>query len=367
MDQDRIFQLALHFIPGIGNVLVKQLISYCGSAESVFSAPKSQLLKIPGIGPASANAIRTQKPLQKAEDELEKTGREGVHLLFHHDKPYPHRLKHIHDAPSLLYHKGNTDLNAHKIVAIVGTRQATSYGKALTETLVEGLVPHGALVVSGLAYGIDIQAHRAALKYGLPTLAVLAGGLDKIYPAAHKGTARDMQISGGILTEQCLGTVPEPPKFPARNRIIAGLADAIIIVEAAKRGGALITAEMANDYNRDVFAIPGEVGRKYSEGCNNLVKKNKAHLLTGISDLEYIMNWDKEDTQTSPVPLSLDHLDPDEKKVMAELENGTQVAQIDQLSWSTQIPVNKLASVLLTLEFQGLVKALPGNNYKRVK
>ncbi len=367
MEQDRIFQLALHFIPGIGNVLIKQLISYCGSAENVFSRPKSQLLKIPGIGPASADAIKAQKPLQKAEEELQKAAREGVKLLFHHDKEYPYRLKQIHDAPTVLYCKGSTPLNTNKVVAIVGTRQATPYGKALTKRLVEGLVAHDALIVSGLAYGIDIHAHRAALECNLPTIAVLAGGIDRIYPASHKGTALDMQATGGLLTEQPFGTVPEPPKFPARNRIIAGLADAIIIIEAAKRGGALITAEMANDYNRDVFALPGEVGQKYSEGCNNLIKKNKAHLLTEISDLEYIMNWDRNDTSITQQPACLDHLKPEEKRVMEELETGNQMAQIDQLSWSTQIPVNKLASVLLTLEFQGLVKSLPGNNYKRVK
>ena len=324
-------------------------------------------MKIPGIGKASANAILTQKPLHKAEGELEKAEKEGVRILFHSDKEYPYRLKQIHDAPTLLYFRGNTSLNAGKVVAVVGTRKATAYGRSVTDKIVEGLAPHNPLIVSGLAYGIDIHAHKTALKHQLPTLAVMAGGINKIYPAAHKNTARDMQVSGGIITEQVFDTVPEPPKFPARNRIIAGLADAIIIIEAAKRGGALITAEMANDYNRDVFAIPGEINRKYSEGCNDLIKKHKAHLLTDIADLEYIMNWDSDDHKDQKTPLNLDALNEEEKRVMEELEKCHQAAQIDKLSWSTQIPVNKLASVLLTLEFQGLVKSLPGKNYEKVK
>ncbi|TRX52447.1 DNA-protecting protein DprA [Fulvivirga sp. M361] len=364
MDQNRLCQLALHFIPGIGNFLVRQLISYCGSAENVFKANKSRLLKVPGIGEVAANSILNQKPIQKAEEEFKRAEEEGVTILLYTDEQYPYRLKQIYDAPAVLFIKGNAQLNAAKIVAVVGTRKATEYGRSITKDLVTGLTEHNALIISGLAYGIDIQAHKTALKCGLPTLGVMAGGINKIYPASHRSTAYEMQDNGGIITEQSFDTTPEPPKFPARNRIIAGMADAIVVIEAASKGGALITAEMGNEYNRDVFAVPGEVGQTYSVGCNNLIKKNKAHLLTGISDLEYIMNWDKGSAvEQAPQP-DLTSLNQDEKMVLQELDKYKKGTQIDKLSWSTQIPINKLASVLLTLEFQGWVKSLPGKNYK---
>ncbi|ELR73799.1 Rossmann fold nucleotide-binding protein Smf [Fulvivirga imtechensis AK7] len=366
MDQKRLAQLALHFIPGIGNYTVKQLISYSGSAENVFKSTKAKLLKIPGVGPATAEAILNHRPFERAEEELQLSEKHNTRLLLYSDKDFPNRLKHINDAPSLLYYQGNADLNAKKVVAVVGTRNATRYGREFTEKLIEGLEKHDVLVVSGLAYGIDIQAHKSALKHQLSTVGVMASGMDFIYPALHKNTAREMTSQGGLLTEHSFGTKPEPPKFPARNRIIAGMADAIIVVEAARKGGALITAEIANSYSRDVFALPGEVGQPYSEGCNNLIKMNKAHLLTAVDDVEYIMNWEKEDAekqeQHSAHDISL--LNDDEKLVFLQLQEYQQPILIDNLSWQTQLPVSKLASILLNLEFKGLVSALPGKSYK---
>lgn len=365
MDQNRLSQLALHFITGIGNFTVKQLISYSGSAENVFKLPKARLLKIPGIGPATADAILRHKPIEKAEEELRKAEDNNTRLLLYSDKDFPVRLKHINDAPSLLYYKGNADLNAKKVVAIVGTRNATSYGKEFTEALLEGLKSHDALVVSGLAYGIDIQAHKCALKSGMDTVGVMASGIDYIYPSIHKATATQMTEQGGLLTEHRFGTKPEPPRFPARNRIIAGMADAVVIVEAAKKGGALITAEIANSYNKDVFAVPGDINNAFSAGCNNLIKMNKAHLLTGIKDLEYIMNWEQgSSNEEAPPPVDLSLLDNEEKLVFSELSKHKQPILIDNLSWQTQLPVSRLASVLLNLEFKGVVSSLPGKSYK---
>ena len=257
MDQNRLSQLSLNFIPGIGDFLIKQLVSYCGSAENVFTWPKGKLLKIPGVGEASAKAIIHQRPIQKAEEVLKRAEKEGVKILLHTDKEYPYRLKQINDAPAVLFVKGDVQLNASKVVAIVGTRKATEYGRSVTQKLIAGLKEHNALIISGLAYGIDIQAHKTALRLEIPTVGVMAGGINKIYPSVHKTTAFEMQKNGGIITEHPFDVVPEPPKFPARNRIIAGLADAIVVIEAAEKGGALITAELSNDYNRDVFAVPG--------------------------------------------------------------------------------------------------------------
>ncbi|MEO0554294.1 MAG: DNA-processing protein DprA [Bacteroidota bacterium] len=364
MESNRVAQLALHFVPHIGNFLIKQLISYCGSAERVFKAPKNKLLKVPGIGDVAANAILKQRPLERARAEFEKAQKDDVKILFHSDKDYPTRLKQINDAPSILYVKGVNNLESNKMVGIVGTRNATDYGKSFTSELVESLMAHKVIIVSGLAYGIDIEAHKSAIKNELPTIGVMAGGINKIYPSAHRKVAEDMQLTGAIITEQSYDSVPDAPKFPARNRIIAGLCDVIIVVEAASKGGALITANIANDYNRDVFAVPGDLNRKYSEGCNNLIKQNKAHLLTGIQDIEYIMNWDASDQVPKQSVLHLDLFNDQEQSVIETLRDQNEGVHIDKLSWVTQIPVNNLASILLALEFQGHIKSLPGKKYK---
>jgi len=363
MDQNRLSQLALNFIPGIGSYSIKQLISYCGSAEAVFKTNKRKLLKIPGIGPTAADLIINQKPFEKAETELTRADKEGVEVLLYTDKAYPQRLKHINDAPTLLYYKGNADLNKTKVVSIVGTRKATSYGKEFTEHLVNELKAHDALVISGLAYGIDICAHKAALSNELDTVGVMASGINIVYPSVHREVSQKMLTQGGLLTEHSYDVKPDPHKFPARNRIIAGLADAVVIVEAAKKGGALITAEVANGYNRDVFAVPGNIGEAYSEGCNNLIKSNKAHLLTGIKDIEYIMNWEASQNTHSKA-LDLSGLAQPELTVVKHLTEHKNGILLDNLSWQTEMPVNQLASILLNLEFKGFVNSLPGKRFK---
>ena len=365
MDQERLFFLALHFVPGVGNFLVKQLVSYCGSAEHVFKQSKARLLKIPGIGEVTAQSINHGKTLSHAENVYRKAEREDTAILFYTDKAYPHRLKAIEDAPSLLYVKGNINLNTSKALAIVGTRLATAYGKEQVEQLVEGLKPHGALIISGLAYGIDIHAHKQAMKFGLPTVGVLGSGMDVIYPASHKDTARKMTNQGGLITENHFGTKPDAHNFPARNRIIAGMCDALIVVEAAEKGGALITAEIANSYNKDVFAIPGNLGHPFSEGCNKLIKINKANLLMSVKDLEYIMNWNpKIEPRDKQLNLDLPRYDPNEQTVIKALQEKKSPATMDELSIKTGFAQGLLASLLLSLEFKNAVVSLPGKMYK---
>ncbi len=362
MDQERLSFLSLHFIPGIGDFLVKQLVSYCGSAEQVFKTPKGKLLKIPGVGEVSAAAIKNGQSFQDAEREFRKAEKEETEILFFTDKKYPQRLKSIEDSPSLIYYKGNQSLNPIKTVGIVGTRQATDYGREMVDKICRDLVPHQPVIVSGLAYGIDICAHKQALKHGLCTLGIMGSGMDVMYPAAHKDTARKMINQGGLLTENRFGTKPDAHNFPARNRIIAGLCDALIIVEAAEKGGALITANIANSYNKDVFAVPGNIGHSYSEGCNKLIKTNRANLFDSVKDLEYIMNWSSDAKSTTP-EMDISSFEPDEQTVIQILKDKKGPMMVDELTIRAAMNPSKLASLLLTLEFKNIVKALPGKMF----
>jgi DNA processing protein len=365
MDQNRLSLLALHFVPGIGDYIIRQLVSYCGSAEKVFKTSKGRLLKIPGIGDVTADVILKGNPFKLAEYAAEMAARESVNLVFFTDRNYPSRLKQVNDSPSLLYTKGNIDFENSKTVGIVGTRRSTDYGKNCVEELVAGLVGHGALIISGLAYGIDILAHKYAVKNNLPTIGVMGSGIDMIYPASHKDTVEKMIKSGGIITENPFGTKPDAHNFPARNRIIAGLSDALIVVEAAEKGGALITADIANSYNKDVFAYPGNVGRSYSEGCNNLIKSNKATLITSIKDLEYTMNWTVgKETRQEKRGNALSAYEPDEQTILTILMENNGKLTIDELSWRSSISVSHLAAILLGLEFKGIISSLPGKVYK---
>lgn len=366
MDEEKIYQVALSMVPGIGDINAKSLLSYCGSASGVFRCSTGKLSAIPGIGYITANAIKGYRDFSAAEKVVAQCLKSNVEIFFYTDKNYPNKLKQAPDGPIILYFKGKADLNQQKIVAIVGTRRSTSYGREFVDQLVADLREHRALIISGLAYGIDIQAHRAALNNRLPTVGIMASGLDIIYPGSHTATAHEMLKTGGLISENRLGVLPDAHLFPARNRIIAGMADAIIVIEAATRGGALITAEIANSYNRDVFAVPGNLDRNYSSGCNNLIKNQKAHLLTGIQDLEYIMNWEKgnKELRKSIRDINWESLSEDEAAIVRILMDQPEAVLIDELSWRSQIPINKLAVSLLNLELQGIVKPLQGKKYK---
>ncbi|WP_216688780.1 DNA-processing protein DprA [Hymenobacter siberiensis] len=375
MTNDTLFhELALTLLPGIGPQLTRQLMSYGGAAKTVLTMPPGKLRRIPGVGAATV-AILTgnarEAAFRKAEMDLRKAEKEGVEILFYTSKRFPSRLKQIADAPAILYYQGTADLNAPKIVALVGTRQATDYGREQTERIVRGLLPHQPLVVSGLAYGIDIMAHRAALQEGLDTVGVMATGLDIIYPAAHRKTAEKMREQGGLLTEFPFGTPPDRYNFPARNRIIAGLSDGTVVVEAAIKGGALITAELALSYDRDVLAVPGNLGSAASEGCNTLIKSNKAALYQEPLDLEQLLNWDAALHQSGkfkPAPsYSADDFTVEEFALISVLAAATgREAQMDDLAWKAQLAIHAVASLLLGLEFRGVVRALPGKKFALV-
>ncbi|UYZ60023.1 DNA-processing protein DprA [Hymenobacter latericus] len=366
-DTSLLSEVALTLLPGIGPLITRNLISYCGSAEAVLQAPQAKLLKIPGVGPGTVTALRNNAAaLGKAEQILRRAEKDGVQLLYYTRPNYPTRLRPVPDAPVLLYYLGTADLNHPRSLAVVGTRQATDYGREQTEKLVRGVAGYQPLIVSGLAYGIDIIAHRAALQEGLPTIGVMATGLDIIYPAAHRRTAEKMVEQGGLLTEFPFGTQPDKYNFPARNRIIAGLTDGTVVVEAARKGGALITAELALEYNREVLAVPGRLDQAVSEGCNHLIRNQQAVIYTSPADVEQVLNWDGALHHTPPVP-ALDPADfsADEFKLVQILQAHKE-RQIDELSWEAQLPINQVSTLLLGLEFRGVVRALPGKKFALV-
>lgn len=360
-------QIALTFIPGIGDILGKKLIAVCGGEEAVFTESRKALLKADRVGQRIVNSIIDHRlqALDFAEKEIEFITRYKIRTLFYTDKDYPARLKECIDGPMMLYYKGSADLNHSHIISVVGTRRATHYGKDICEKLIEGLKSTNVLVISGLAYGIDTCAHKTALEKGLNSVAVLAHGLDRIYPQQNKSLAERMLHQGGLLTDFPSGTNPDRENFPSRNRIIAGLSDATIVIEASMKGGALITAEIANSYNRDVFSVPGNVGNYYSEGCNFLIKTNRAALLQSAEDVKYIMGWG-EPIQKKVVQRKLMiELSLDQEKIISVLEENGE-ASIDKLCQETSISPSMAANALLSLEFDGVIKTLPGKIYKLV-
>jgi len=366
MNLAKMYQIALTLLPKVGDVSAKKLIAYCGGAEAVFKESKKNLLLIPGIGSVIANSIVSQDLLSAAEFEMTFMDQNNIKPIYFLDDDYSFRLKQCGDAPILLYTQGTIDLNAKKIISIVGTRRATDYGKHSTEGIIEGLSDFDdVLVVSGLAYGIDIAAHKACLKYNVPTLAVLAHGLDRIYPQLHSQVSKEIQKQGGLLSDFMSGTPPNRENFPKRNRIIAGLADATLVVEARKKGGALITADIANSYSRDVFAVPGRVGDVNSEGCNNLIRRNQAALVQSSADIGYLMNWDKEvpKNESKQGSLFLD-LDRDEQEVMGILASKEKL-NMDMIALQAKLSIPIIMQVLLQLELKGLVRTLPGNLYAK--
>ncbi len=359
-----IYPIALTKIKGIGPRTARRILTHTENLEDLFSYSKRELMQIPGMRESAADAIRSRTYLQDCERELEFIDKHQIQALWVEDEQYPQRLKQCDDAPLLLYYKGNGNLNAKKVISIVGTRHSTPYGQRLCEDFIRQLDQNGdILIVSGLAYGIDACAHRLALKNDIPTVAVLGHGLDRIYPASHRELASRMLNRGGLLTEFASNTLPERTNFPMRNRIIAGLADVTVVVEAAIKGGALITAEIANSYHRDVCAFPGAIYDKSSEGTNYLIKTNRAHMIRHVQDLEYLMNWDISKEQAGQQLELGFKLEKDQEKVLALIHDAGQLG-IDQLIEKLEWPQSKLALVLLELEMQSLVHALPGKMYK---
>jgi DNA processing protein len=362
------YQVGLTLIEGIGDVHAKSLLAYCGSAKEVFSQKKAHLLKIPGIGEYLARSIvNSTTVLQRAEQEVKFIQKCKITPLFFNDDNYPVRLKYCADSPIMLYYKGNADLNKEKIIGIVGTRKPSEYGKEKTIELVKELKSTNAIIISGLAYGVDIWAHKTALDEGLETVGVLAHGLDRIYPQLHDKIAKKMINCGGLLTDFMSETNPDAVNFPKRNRIVAGLCDALVVVESKRQGGSLITATIANSYNKDVFALPGRSGDPLAEGCNGLIKQNKASLIENAADLLYAMQWEEKNKKVSGAKQTtlLLNLSEEEKIVLKAFDHKEQL-QIDELSHVTQMPISKIASVLLQMEFSNIIKSKPGKMYARV-
>ncbi len=368
MEDEKLYQVALNLIPKIGDVNSKILISYCGSAKGIFHSKKAQLLKIPNIGKKIADAITNQAVLSESEKILLTCEKQEIKIKHYTDSDYPARLKQIADSPNILYLKGSGIILPDRTVAIVGTRNATMYGKDMSAKIASACKSLNATLISGLAYGVDIHAHRAGLAANVPNIAVLAGGLDSIYPSAHKKTAEEIQENGLLISENPPGTQAQAHFFPARNRIIAGLSDAVVVVEAAIKGGALITANIADSYDKPVFAVPGDLDHQYSEGCNYLIRNQKAYIYTGAEDLIYHLNWDIDGRAPKPSDKKTlpQGLNEDETKICELLLRTAEGVAIDELAWKSQISINKLASILLTLEFQGTVKSLPGKKYQLV-
>jgi DNA processing protein len=358
-----VHKIALTLIKGVGPLHAKNLLLKFGSAEAVFSATKSQILNIEGIGEGRANAIISTNAVKQAEQHLDFIEKHNIDVLFYGDENYPKRLRNCYDSPLVLYYKGTSNLNHPRIVSVVGTRKATSYGKQLCKQLIEVLKPYDVIVVSGLAHGIDSAAHKESLNYQVPTVGVLGHGLDRIYPAVHKELTLKMVHNGGLLTEFLPGTIPDRENFPKRNRIIAGIADVTVVVEASLKGGALITAEIANSYNKDVYAFPGRINDEFSEGCNFLIKTNRAGLINDPKDLIYYLGWDDKPVVKAPQQVQLPiNLSKEEQCLMQALQN--QPLGIDDLCFALNLPQSKLAMHLLTLEMQGFLICLPGKIYK---
>lgn len=362
-NEDLLYQVALTLIPSIGPVHTKALVEHFGEAKRVFTAKIKEFLPIDGMTEAKVNAIKSFEDFTEAEHEIAFIEKYKIHPLFITGKNYPQRLLHCYDAPPLLYYRGNADLNTSKVISIIGTRDNTDYGKHFTDKLVEELKEHNVLIVSGLAYGIDAAAHKAALKNGLKTVGVLAHGLDILYPAHHKAMAREMTQQGGLLTEFRKSMKADRHNFPRRNRIVAGMADATVVIETAIKGGSMITAGLANGYNRDVFAVPGRINDEKSEGCNYLIKSNRAILLTETQQLLETLGWEKRKT-TRKIQKELFIELSKEEQVIVDILKEKDLVHIDELYLKSALSSSTVAAAILTLELQNVIASLPGKLYK---
>lgn len=359
------YRIALSLLPGIGPVAARALLQHCGSAKAVFHEKRKALQKIQGVSYARIQKALKSPVLEQADKELHFIARNKIKVLWYEDEDYPRRLRHCGDAPVLLYFRGECNLNAEHCIAIVGTRSSTQYGEQTTRQLIDGLIPYQPLIISGLAFGIDICAHQAALASELPTVGVTAHGLDRIYPPEHRSTAKSMTAHGGILTEYISGTNPDRVNFPARNRIVAGMCDAVIVIEASERGGALITADLAIGYHRDVFAIPGRTGDHFSKGCNMFIRENKAGLITSAEDLIWQMGWSNKPNQKSSnrqATLFVELSEEEQRIRDILLETGQ--CGIDFLIMKAETSFSRLASIILQMELKGALRSLPGKRYE---
>lgn len=356
--------LRLQHIPNIGSVTAKKLVAYCGSPSAIFEEKKENLQKMDGIGSLKLKHFFDVEHLEAAEKELRFIQENNIEVAYFMDADFPEYLKHAIDGPILLFKSGNIDLGNRKIISVVGTRKITSYGTSFCEKFIEEIAPLNPVIVSGFAYGVDICVQRAAMKHGLQTIGCLAHGLNQIYPKAHKKYCSEVEKNGGFLTEFWSSSTPERENFLKRNRIIAGISEATVVIESAEKGGSLVTADIAHSYNRDVFAVPGRAQDKYSIGCNNLIKQQKAQMLTSAADLVYLLGWETDIKEKKPIQKQLFvNLTDTEQKIYSYLqENGKEL--LDVIAIGCQLPIFKVSSTLLNMEMKGVVRPLPGKLFE---
>jgi DNA processing protein len=364
-EQDLFYLLALLRVEGVGDIMAKKLLSNFGNAEAIFKAKTNQIASIDGVGSILLKNLKDKTVLEKANQELEFINKNKIKVSFFKDENYPERLKHCIDSPVLIFSAGNINLANKRIISIVGTRQITSYGVEFCKKLIEDLSPLDPIIVSGFAYGVDIVAHQLAMENKLQTIGVLAHGLNQIYPKAHKKYMSKMEENGGFITEFWSTTNPDKENFVRRNRIVAGMSEATIVIESADRGGSLITANLANDYNRDVFAVPGRVTDKYSQGCNQLIKTQKANVLTSAADLVYMLNWDIENKTKIIQKQLFVELEEEEQKIYDYLlKNGKEL--LDIIALQCEFPIYKISGMLLNMELKGVIRPLPGKLFEAI-
>ncbi|MGD1946977.1 MAG: DNA-processing protein DprA [Croceivirga sp.] len=358
--------LRLQKVPQVGDVNAKKLLERCGSAEQVFKERKSTLQKIDGIGSVLLSGLWDDIHLEEAEKELQFIEKNQIDYAFFKEDTYPKLLKHCIDAPILIFKRGNIDFSGRKVISIVGTRRITSYGAAFINEFIAAIAPMNPIIVSGFAYGVDIAAQRAATEHHLQTVGCLAHGLNQIYPKAHQKYVAEVEKNGGFITEFWSSSNPDRENFLKRNRIIAGISEATLVIESAERGGSLVTADIAHGYNRDVFAVPGRSTDKYSTGCNNLIKQQKAHVLTSAADLVYMLGWKVAEKQSPTTQKQLFvELDETEKSIYHYLQlNGKQL--LDTVALECNLPIFRTSSVLLNMEMKGVIRPLPGKLFEAI-
>ncbi len=364
MDKDLIYKIAITQIEGIGSILAKNLVDYCGGVKEVFDKREKELAKIPGIGTINARKIKEDSVFYQAKNILKNIKERGTKTLFYLDDDFPGRLKNHSDAPILLYTEGTNTYNNSRTLGIVGTRNATVRGKVFLEELLRGLKKYDITVISGLAFGIDAHAHGICVENDIPNIAVLGNGFDITYPSQHESLRKKIAKNGDIISEFPMSIKPDKGHFPMRNRIIAGLSDALLVVESDTKGGSMITAKMAFNYNKDVFAIPGRIDDRFSRGTNLLIKSNIASLIENADDIAKMMNWRKLGTPNA-VQMQLFNELSKEEKLIIEILKDTELdsLSIDRIHYASNLPSGQLASLLLQLEFKGIIENLPGSRY----
>ncbi len=359
--------LRLQAVPNVGDVTAKKLIAHCGSPIAVFEEKRQHLLKIEGIGTFTLNGLFDAAYLDEAEAEYEFLSKEDIVLSYFMNDDYPAFLKHCMDAPILLFQRGNINLNQKRIISVEGTRNITNYGTTFCEAFIEEIAPLDPIIVSGFAYGVDVTIQKAAMNHGLQTIACLAHGLNQIYPKAHKKFVSKVEQNGGFITEFWSSSNPDRENFLKRNRIIAGMSEATLVIESAEKGGSLVTADLANGYNREVFAVPGRCSDKFSKGCNDLIKQQKAHLLTSAAELVYLLGWDLEEKKedTAVQKQLFIELDETEQSIYSYLQlNGKQL--LDTVALGCNLPIFKTSSTLLGMEMKGVIRPLPGKLFEAI-